>query len=169
MKSRSAWWFALPLLFVLVSPSHAFKLEPLSFNGIAWGTDVQGLKDMVLVESQDNDKMYVRVKEEDMMGVAKLDRTSYLFYKNRFCGAVVEFSGKKNFEALKSQLFRRYGIAHRQNEDANVYTWGTPGDDNVNIIFEYEAKSEQGTITYMYIPIAKEKYAAEKKETESSK
>jgi len=168
MKLRSMWWFALPLLFVLVSPSHAFNLEPLSFNGIAWGTGIQDLKDMVLVESQENDKLYVRMKDEDRIGVANLDRTSYLFYKDRFCGAVVEFSGKKNFEALKSHLFRRFGVAHRQNEEANVYTWGTPSDAKVNIIFDYSAESEQGSITYMYIPIAKEKYAVEKKEAESS-
>ena len=169
MKLRSVWWFALPLLFVLVSSSYAFKLEPLSFNGVAWETDIHGLKDMVLVESQENDKLYIRMKDEDRMGIAKLDRTSYLFFNDRFYGAVVDFSGKKNFEALKSHLFRRFGIAHRQNEDANMYTWGTPSDAKVNIIFEYSAKSEQGSVTYMYIPIAKEKYSMEKKQAEPLK
>jgi len=96
------------------------RSEPDGFAGIKWGTEVSTLKDMEKVaqgKSSNNDlAWYTRGGDTLAIGKAKLEKIFYSFWMGNFESVWIDFKGDENFEALKKELFERYGKALESEE-----------------------------------------------------
>ena len=89
--------------------------DPEGFRDIKWGTEISTLKDMEEVEqdkSSGRDLVWYRRKGDTLaIGEAKLENIFYSFWMGDFESVWIDFEGEENFEALKKELFERFGKA----------------------------------------------------------
>ena len=94
--------------------------EPDGFRGIKWGAEISTLKDMERVaqgKSSDADVAWYTRKGDTLdIGRAKLEKIFYSFWMGNFESVWIDFKGDENFEALKKELFDRYGKAIESEE-----------------------------------------------------
>ncbi len=87
--------------------------EPDGFRDIKWGTDIATLKDMERVEQDKSPgsdlAWYTRRGESFTIGKASLEKIFYSFWMGGFQSVWIDFAGDRNFEALKKELFERFG------------------------------------------------------------
>ena len=145
--------FLLIISVCVAIPALAFQNEPDGFRGIKWGTNLSELPDMVLTEDVGDEKFYTRKSDKMKIGEADIGRISYRFYKNRFCGVLVGFTGSSNFTKLKAVLFDQYGQPEQTNQFMEKYSWL---GGSVVIALHYNEISKTGNIFYGFIPIRQE-------------
>ena len=94
--------------------------EPDGFGGIKWGAEISTLKDLERVpqgKSSNVDLVWYRRKGDTLaIGKAKLEKIFYSFWMGNFESVWIDFKGDENFEALKKELFERYGKALESEE-----------------------------------------------------
>lgn len=150
----------LAVLLAFIGTSvYAFQNEPDNFRGIKWGTNIDTLSDMKLIEDGGDEKFYNRKNEKMKMGEATLDDVIYVFYKGKFSGVMIEFNSKLNFEKTKNTFFYVYGNAEQPNQFLEEYLW--VGDD-VFIGLTYTEIEKKGSAAYAFIPLLEEKRKTEK-------
>jgi hypothetical protein len=95
------------------------RSDPDGFRGFKWGTEISTLKDLEKVEqekSSDSDLVwYTRKGDTLAIGEGKLENIFYSFWMGNFEGVWIDFKGEENFEALKKELFERFGKALESN------------------------------------------------------
>ncbi len=91
------------------------RSDPDGFRDIKWGIEISTLKDMEEVEqnkSSGRDLVWYRRKGDTLaIGEAKLENIFYSFWMGEFESVWIDFEGEENFEALKKELFERFGKA----------------------------------------------------------
>jgi len=91
------------------------RAEPEGFRDIKWGTGISMLKDMEEVDqdrSSGRNLIWYRRKGDTLaIGEAKLKTIFYSFWKGEFESVWIDFEGEKNLEAVKKELFERFGKA----------------------------------------------------------
>jgi hypothetical protein len=96
------------------------RSEPDGFGDIKWGTEISTLKDMEKVAQGKSSNMdldwYARRGDTLAIGKAKLEKIFYSFWMGNFESVWIDFKGDENFEALKKELFERYGKALESEE-----------------------------------------------------
>jgi hypothetical protein len=96
------------------------RSEPDGFGDIKWGTEISTLKDMEKVAQGKSSNMdldwYTRKGDTLAIGNAKLENIFYSFWMGNFASVWIDFKGDENFEALKKELFQRYGKALESEE-----------------------------------------------------
>jgi hypothetical protein len=94
--------------------------EPDGFRGVKWGTHISTVKDMEMVEqvkSADRDLVWYTRKEDPLaIGEARLENIFYVFWMGKFESVWIDFKGDDNFEALKKELFERFGKVAESEE-----------------------------------------------------
>ena len=80
----------ITLVILSTGTSYAFKNEPDGFRGIKWGTDINTLSNMTVVNSDGDTHTYERTGDEMKIGNAELAVLTYFF-------------GKENFVVLQSK------------------------------------------------------------------
>jgi len=155
--------------------------EPGGFGDIKWGAEISTLKDMEKVEqdkSSSNDVVwYVRREDPLSIGKAKLDSIFYSFWMGSFQSVWIDFKGDENFEALKRELFERYGKVleseelmrkmdkERGREPSTIrrseefYAWW--GKD-AEMTLSYSRERHKGTLSISSKRISEERKAYEK-------
>lgn len=141
----------LIILVVFLMSSLAFAAqEPEDFRGIKWGADISGLNEMVEVSSGSGFLTYLRKGDENKIGQADVESIRYHFYKDKFFGSTILFSGYDNFIFLKAALFEKYGAVVKKNRYIEDYTWKI---GSVWIMFSYSDVSKKGRVFYYYVPL----------------
>jgi hypothetical protein len=148
----------LILVFVLAQPARAFQNEPNDCRGIEWGTKYENLEGLTKVATQSRLDYYTKKGEEMIIGDARLEMVVYVFYHNKFCGAVLNFKSAPNFQILKTTLFDWYGEGDQSDINDARYKWS--GTD-VIITLEYDDVTQKGKVTYYYMPIHEKKQRAD--------
>ena len=141
----------LNLVFAL-QISWGFPNEPGDFRGIKWGTHIKELPDMVFHAQSGKSKVYFRKNDQLMIGNAELLQIWYFFSKDRLYSVVVTFEEFYNYNALKAELFKRYGAGYSLDRFMEKYRW--MGSD-VIIFLEYDETNDEGRLSYYYLPIIK--------------
>jgi hypothetical protein len=105
--------------------------EPDGFRGIKWGTHISMVKEMIQVWEDEGRKYYERKDEALELGGAKLERVTYLFWKDRFFE--VRISILKNYEAGQDELsnfkmlrevcFKKFGKQKKPLFGKEEYSW----------------------------------------------
>ncbi len=147
-------------LFVALPTSWAFQNEPEAFRGIKWGTDINELSDMVFHTAYGESKIYFREKDKLQIGAADLLQIWYFFSHDRLYSVVITFEEWSNFNSLKTELFKLYGMGHAPDRFTEEYRWM---GSEVIVFFDFNEISDEGRLSYFYLPIMKEELK-EKKE-----
>ena len=135
----------------------AFKNEPTGFRGIAWGTNISQLPDMIKMpggEGRDT-QVYKRRDEKMQIGDAQITNIAYGFYKGRFSTVIIDYKDLTNAMKLKETLFLQYGDGYRPNQFMEEYHWNS---SRVFVSYEYHEISGKGSIGYLYLPITNEEH-----------
>lgn len=155
--------------------------DPNDFRGIKWGTEISTLKDMEKVEedrSSDKDLVwYTRKGDTLAMGGAKLENIFYSFWAGKFDSVWIDYEGEENFEALKKDLFKRFGKVRWPEEllektkreikgepspikplEGFYAWWGK----NSEVVLSYSKERHKGTLTISSTTISEERKAYKK-------
>ena len=138
------------LTTVLSVSSLAYQNEPYEFRGIAWGTPITELLNMVPVLQGADLTAYTREGDKMRIGNAELNKIHYIFYKGEFYCVHVGFEGLSNFDALTEIFIREYGRPPERQYTDRHYHWE---GDRTSISLDYDASTEKGEIGYKYMPI----------------
>jgi hypothetical protein len=151
------------------------------FRDIKWGTEISTLKDMEKVESDRASRpdlvWYTRKGDLLTIGRAKLESIYYSFWMGAFEGVWIGFEGDENFEALKKELFERFGkvleseeLIQKMEGEAGrepstikhaeeFYAWW---GKNMEMTLSYSKSRRQGTLLINSKKISEERRAYEK-------
>ena len=147
-------------LFVALPTSWGFENEPKAFRGIKWGSDVNNLPDMIFHTQSGESKVYFRKNDKLKIGAANLLQIWYFFSQDKLYSVVIMFEEWSNFNALKTNLFKRYGTGYAPDRFTEEYRWM---GSEVIVFFDFNEISDEGRLSYFYLPIMKEELK-EKKE-----
>ncbi len=89
------------------------RIELDGFRGVKWGVEVSTLEDMQRAKqgkSANRDIVwYTRKGDALTFGKAKVENIFYSFWMGSFESVWIDFRGEENFEAVKKDLFERFG------------------------------------------------------------
>ena len=140
----------------------AFLGETDGFRGIKWGTENKPPLSLSPLPGQKDGESFYEIKGENLqMRKAEVESIKYGFYKNKFFKVVVQYKSASNFKKLNEMLEEELGSGKQPSAGYGQYVWDWP---SVNISLEYKSKKDEGTITYYYKPIQKEKLIDKKVE-----
>jgi hypothetical protein len=151
------------------------------FRDIKWGTEISTLKDMEKAGSDRSSHTdlvwYTRKGDSLAIGRAKLKNIFYSFWMDTFEGVWIEVEGDENFEALKKELFERFGKVLESEELVKAmegeagrepstikhaeefYAWW---GKNMEMTLSYSKARHQGTLSINSKKISEERRAYEK-------
>jgi len=116
MKKIKALTFVFCIFFVGCLASKQYskpRSEIDGFRGIKWGAEITALGDMEKVEQDKSPNRdivwYTRKGETLTFGKAKLENIFYSFWMGSFESVWMDFKGEENFQALKQEVFERFG------------------------------------------------------------
>jgi len=116
MKKIKALTFVFCIFFVGCLASKQYskpRSEIDGFRGIKWGAEITALGDMEKVEQDKSPNRdivwYTRKGETLTFGRAKLENIFYSFWMGNFESVWMDFKGEENFQALKQEVFERFG------------------------------------------------------------
>lgn len=132
------------------------------FRGLKWATNIKDLNDpnMILMESRNEVRIYMRSNEKLSIGDAQLVGIGYMFYKDRFFTLAIKAKGDTNFTALKDAVFAYYGQGKQLDEFHKEWTWLPAlgnSDKDVRMDLRYNESSEETALVMIYLPIQQEK------------
>jgi hypothetical protein len=105
-------------------------------------------------------------KEEQKIGLVRVSRISYGFYKGKFMNARVKFGGTEAYEVFLRALTEKYGT---QTDIKPGDVWKV-GDVIISLVYDSSLQVDEGSLTYQFIPSYNElKVDLEKKRTEELK
>ncbi len=139
--------------------------KPDGFRGIAWGTEVSGLKDMVLVEKDGDFADYDRKGDKLDLGGMPVAVVTYGFYKGQFYHAAIGYEGATGFDAVQEHLVAKYGrpdaLTERTDSDGRAYVlsaWNWPGYAYIG--HRRYKDGTAGRLFYFYSPLVEASKAA---------
>ncbi len=136
-------------------------LEQTGFRDIKWGSEISTLTGMEKVKeekSSNNDLVwYTRRGDSLAIGKAKLRNIFYAFWMGNFESVWIDFEGDENFEALKKELFERFGEVPDSVKD--FYAWRGKETD---MSLSYSKDRHIGTLSINSKKISEERRAYEK-------
>ena len=146
----------------------AFKNEPDGFGGIQWGTNIDEIDDMHLIQDGVFLQLYSRLGDNQRIGSVQLSQLLYGFYGGRFSDVMIRVDpagpdrrsrekAMDDFERLKDNLFKQYGepkTAELANplkgERVDKYQWVGA---NVQVALSFDLVSKVTLLKYWYTPI----------------
>ena len=148
------------ILTLILTPSAVggFQDEPTVFRGIVWGAHTDELSGMTKVHTRDSLDYYVKANEEMTIGDARIKGVAYVFYKNKFCGAVIDFKSPLNFGIIKETLFELHGKGSQPRKYKEHYGWS---GKNITLTLQYDDITQKGQVKYFYMPIYSMKQKAD--------
>jgi hypothetical protein len=155
--------------------------DPEGFRDIKWGTEISILKDM---EEVDQDRSpgrnliwYKRKGDTLAIGEAKVKNIFYSFWNGEFESIWIDFEGEENLEAVKKELFERFGKAREPEASMDKMGKGLPRErlptehagafyvwwgKNTDIWLSYSKDRHKGTLTMNSRKISEERRDYEK-------
>ena len=104
------------------------------FRDLNWAIGRSTLGRLTEVESgtgREEIKEYVRANEDLKMGKAQLDSIVYAFWRHKLYAVTIRASGHANYLALRNEVFNRFGIGHKSDQNRERYLWSDPYSDRM--------------------------------------
>ena len=128
--------------------------EPLSetdgFRGIRWGTAIQDISGMKLLDEEGPVKFYERSGDPVAVSGVNVDRIIYGFYNGAFYNVTISYTSSPNFTKFKEIYLQKYGNPPHAEEGKNQYFWQI---DSINILLNFNAETDKGRVHYSFVPI----------------
>lgn len=129
-----------------------FEFKPNIFRDIAWGTPVEDCERMILLETERQTKLYERKGDNLKIKDGRLEKISYIFYKNGLMCISIKTKGRLNFEVLKNICFAEFEGWICPDESAlewmNLDFFGATMRG-----LEYDDLSQQGTLQLVSVKL----------------
>jgi hypothetical protein len=96
------------------------------FRDLRWAIGRSAFGQLTEVESRAGRmeiKEYVRANEDLEMGKARLDSIVYAFWRHKLYAVTIRATGHANYLALRNEVFNRFGIGHRSDQNRERYFW----------------------------------------------
>jgi hypothetical protein len=128
----------------------AFPNQPDGFRGIKWGTRVEDLEHLKLLEQTGDFEVYAKTDDNLNLGETDLEKIVYMFYKGRFAGLVIEYESAINYRIIDRALVEYYGPGQPQSNIQKKHQW-----DGFEVLIGHEFNSgkNKGRIIYAYKPV----------------
>ncbi len=154
----------MTLIILSTGASYAFKNEPDGFRGIKWGTNINTLNNMTVVESVGDTHVCKRIGDEMKIGNAELTSLTYFFWKGKLLGIAINTKGYTNWSAFRNAVFEKFGKGHQENRYIEYYIWGSFSRGTSAMSLEYNEFSEIGTLFMFSVKEQKQKAEYEKQQ-----
>lgn len=118
--------------------------RPTTFRGMAWGTPLEELPDLMAVKGERFKNTFFRPDERKTFGDADILSVAYYFHDGRLYRVGVAFEGRANHFLIKERLLRMYG---KGRGVGTRYGWMWP-DFSVEI--NYDDEKGRGGLYYTY-------------------
>ncbi len=86
-------------------------------------------------------KEYVRADEKLIMGKASLNSIVYAFWRHKLYTITLWVEGSANYLALRNELFNRFGVGHKGDQNQERYLWSDRYSDRM---LKYIAEDHTG-------------------------
>ncbi|MDX1707011.1 MAG: hypothetical protein R3274_00325 [Desulfobacterales bacterium] len=103
-------------------------------RNLRWGISRHALGLMQEIESETDQtdiKEYVRKNEDLKLGKAQLDTIVYAFWSHRLYAVTIWVSGHENYLALRNEIFDRFGVGLKNEENLERYLWSDTNSDRM--------------------------------------
>jgi hypothetical protein len=127
--------------------------EPAEFRGLTWGSSTGGLTDLKMVGEEGDVRTYQRTGDRRFIAQTPLEKIDYRYFQDRFYAAELKYQTEENYYRLLKSLVQTYGDGVREHPFFKHWAW--TGED-VKISLKYSDITEDGTLTYEYMPIVTE-------------
>ena len=114
------------------------------FRDLQWGigrSTIGKLKEIKSRSPLAEVKEYVRANEELKMGNASLNSIVYAFWRHRLYTITLWVEGSANYLALRNELFNRFGVGHKSDQNQERYLWSDRYSDRM---LKYNAEDHTG-------------------------
>jgi hypothetical protein len=104
------------------------------FRDLNWAIGRSTLGRLTEVESgtgREEIKEYVRANEDLKMGKARLDSIVYAFWRHKLYAVTIRAAGHPNYLALRNEVFNRFGIGHKSDQNRELYLWSDSYSDRM--------------------------------------
>jgi len=104
------------------------------FRDLNWAIGRSTLGRLTEVESgtgREEIKEYVRANEDLKMGKARLDSIVYAFWRHKLYAVTIRAAGHTNYLALRNEVFNRFGIGHKSDQNRKRYLWSDAYSDRM--------------------------------------
>lgn len=128
----------------------AFPYQPDGFRGMKWGTRVENLKHLDLLEQAGGFEVYAKTDDKLSIGEVGLKKIVYMFYKGTFAGLVIEYESASNYRIIQRTLADVYGPGQVLSGPKKKHHWD--GFD-IFIGHEFNIGTNKGRIVYAYKPV----------------
>ncbi|MEW6264090.1 MAG: hypothetical protein AB1641_13530 [Thermodesulfobacteriota bacterium] len=147
---------AASLTILTNAGAQAFQNEPPAFRELAWGSSIDDAKAQGLTFLRDNGDFQDYLRKDDKLeyGDAQVESIVYSFYKDKLFRVLITYKDMHNYEELKSRLFFVYGPGQARADEYKTWWWF--GRD-VTIGLFYGIYERGGTLSYIYVPIQRER------------
>ncbi|WP_310599219.1 hypothetical protein [Desulfobulbus sp.] len=155
MPMKPSFIVLMLLLLCLLSAPAGVCADLDGFNGMRWGSnlaDLQQTKKLVLTKEggKSGASLYVLENESLRFGKATLTGINYSFAKDRLQGAILLFSGPKNFAAVKAEAMAKFGETKKiEQSGEEMYNW--PGTVTSSIL-SYNRSTQAG---FLFLKVKK--------------
>jgi len=141
------WFILLILLLCLLAIPAIVRADVDGVGGMRWGSnlaDLQKTRKLTLAKEggKSGASLYALENETLRFGKAALTGINYSFAKDRLQGAILLFSGPKNFAAVKAEAMTKFGESKKIEQGGEeMYNWsGTI----TSVILSYNRSTQAG-------------------------
>lgn len=114
----------ITLLLYVTTTAGAFQNEPDGFRGIKWETPISdNANEMTLAEGDGLQKFYKRKNDKMTIGDAKLTDVHYVYWSNKFSGAMLRSKGTIEKSAMILAMQTTFGEGQKPNQYMDKYYW----------------------------------------------
>ena len=138
----------VPLIVCQPTPVHAVVMvnDPKGFNGIPWGTELEGRPELTLLSTVRRIKEYELKNGPLPLGEAKVQVMRFSTVEGKFARVTIRYQGKDVHAQILAHLQEKYGPLDRTPGQTmrgfnQQYNWRGP-DTEINMT--YEGKGERG-------------------------
>ena len=118
--------------------------HPTSFRGVAWGTPLADVPDLLAVDKKGFKNTYFKADERKTFGDAEILSVAYYFRKDKLYRVGVAFEGRANHFIIKERLLRMYG---KGRGVGTRYGWMWP---EFSVELSYDDDAGRGGLYYTY-------------------
>ena len=97
--------------------------EKNGFRELKFGTHIDSISNLKLIEDGVNNKYYEKTDEKLKIGEYDLKRITYGFYKGRLSFILIEANGYTNSKGILDIFTSQYGEGYKSNKYIEKYYW----------------------------------------------
>lgn len=135
------------------------KIEITEFRGVKFGE----VSDSTIIRPLHTDPdgvLWCDKNEDQKVGVVRVSKIMYGFYKGKFMIGKVKFGGEETYIVLLTALTEKYKSPFLDKSGWKI------GNVEINLRFNPEAQVDEGVLTYEFLPLTTElKVDLDKKKT----